>query len=67
MQTLIEYFWANLGNNLALAGAALIIAIIFVIVLEKYFNITLKNSGTYRFSNKNPVGRIPKIKNPMRK
>ena len=67
MMSISEYFLANLGTNIAYTILALIIAFIFVIVLEKYFNITLKNPVNVKFPNNNPVGRIPKIKNPMRK
>jgi len=67
MMSISEYFWVNLGTNITYTITALIIAIIFVLVLEKYFNITLKNPVNVKFPNNNPVGRIPKIKNPMRK
>ena len=63
----IEYFWTNLGSNVAFTITALIIAIIFVILMEKYFNITLKNPAEFHFSQKNPVGRVPIIKNPVGK
>lgn len=62
-----QYFWANLGTNIAYTIAAIIIAIIFVLVLERYFNITLKNPVNVKFDIKDPVGRIPRLKNPMRK
>ncbi len=66
MQTIMEYFSANLGTNIALSITALVIAIIFVIVLEKYFNITLKELNT-ELDICDPVGKLPDIKDPVGK
>ncbi len=67
MMNISEYFWSNIGTNLVLTGTALIIAIIFVIVLERYFNITLKNPVNLDFSIRDPVGKIPGMKDPVGK
>jgi len=67
MLSITEYFWANIGTNLVLTGIALIIAIIFVIIMERYFNISLKNPINLKFEIKDPVGKIPEMKDPMRK
>lgn len=67
MMTLTEFFWANLGNNIVFTLVALILAYIFVISMEKYFHVTIKNPINIKFSNKNPVGKIPRMKNPMRR
>ncbi len=66
MQTIMEYFNANLGTNIALTIIALVIAIIFVIVLEKYFNITLKDPKI-KLNIKDPVGKVPRMNDPVGK
>lgn len=66
MQILTEYFLANLGTNMTYTITALIIAIIFVLTLEKYFKIVLKPAYIH-FPNRQPNIKILKMKNPMRR
>jgi hypothetical protein len=65
MMSLTEYFWANLGSNIVFSIVALIVAIIFVAIIEQYFNVTLKNPGKFNCNIKPPVTRLPRIRNPM--
>jgi len=67
MMSLIEYFWTNLGTNIILTILAFVIALIFVLTMERYFNITIKNPINVKINNRNPVGKIPRMKNPMRR
>ena len=67
MLSFFDYFYANLNMYLVLMISVFLSAYIFVIVLEHYFKITLKNPVGKIPKMKNPVGRIPKMKNPMRK
>lgn len=67
MINISEYFWSNIGTNLVLTATALVIAIIFVLILERYFNITLKNPVSPEFDIKDPVGKILEMKNPVGK
>lgn len=66
MQTIMEYFNANLSTNIALTITALVIAIIFVLVLERHFNIILKDPKI-KFDIKDPVGKVPKMNDPIGK
>jgi len=67
MMNITEYFFANLETNIVFSIVALIIAIIFVVIMERYFNITLKNPGNFNCNIKPPITRLPRMKNPMRK
>lgn len=68
MLSFFDYFYANFDMYQILMVSAFVIAYIFVLILEKYFNITLKNPmGKVDIGSKDPVGKIPCINNPVGK
>ena len=62
----MDYFWANIGTSIILTIFAFLVAILFVLVLERYFNVTLKDPKI-KFDIKDPVGKVPKMNDPVGK
>lgn len=66
MMSITEYFLANIGTSIVLTIIAFFLAVLFVLILERYFNVTLKDPKI-KFDIKDPVGKVPKIKDPVGK
>lgn len=68
MLSFLDYFYVNLDMYLVLTLSAFVIAYIFVLIMEKYFHVVLKNPlGKVDIGTKNPVGKIPVINDPVGK